>query len=176
MLKHKSIFAVMAVLLLCGFSVEKAPESISQPIEERKAQEKLPQAHDDIWQSFWQCKVSLDKKNYTYSIKYTPQVKAMEGKTITVSGFMMPLEATEKFNHFLLSKRTPTCGFCPPGEPNEIVEVFTKEPVKYSEGIVIVTGKFKFTQNPELGLFFQLNGSDVMDTKPPKRITVMPSA
>ncbi len=162
----KSLLAAATVTLLCGFTVEQAPAGVGQPGDERKAQDALPQAQDDIWKTFAKCKVHLDQKKYTYSIDYTAEVKTMEGKQVTVSGFMLPLESTEKFTHFLLSKRTPTCAFCPPGEPNEIVEVFTKEPVTWAEDIVVVTGTMKFTTNPELGLFFQLKDATSMDTKP----------
>lgn len=154
------ILAFAAFLLLSGFSVETMP---SQPNDERKAQEALPQAHDAMWKTFAKCKVHLDKKKYLYSITYTPEVKAMEGKRITVSGFILPLESTEKFTHFLLSKRTPVCPFCPPGEPNEIIEVFTKEPIKWGENTLTVTGTLQFTANPELGLFFQLKDSDTKE-------------
>ena len=154
---------IISWLALSGFSVQ---ESTGQPLDERKAQDALPKANDPMWDILTKCKVHLDQKAYKYSIEYTPEVKAMEGKQVTVSGFVMPLESTETFSHFLLSKRTPTCFFCPPGEPNEIVEVFTKKPIKWSDGIVVVTGTFKFTKNPELGLFFQLKDADSMDTKP----------
>ena len=162
----KSLLAVAAVILLCGFTVEQDPAGIGQPGDERKAQDALPQSQDDIWKTFGKCKVHLDPKKYTYSIDYTPEVKAMEGKPFTISGFMLPLEPKEKFTHYLLSKRTPTCPFCPPGEPNEIVEVFSKKPVEWDEGIVVVTGTMKFTSNPEMGLFFQMQDGESMSTKP----------
>ena len=53
-----------------------------------------------------QCKVHYNDKSPKYSISYTTKVKAMEGKPLTVWGFLMPLEAIQKFNHFLLSKRS----------------------------------------------------------------------
>ena len=172
----KTTLILAAFLVSSGFSKQDAPANIGQPIDERKAQDALPQSHDDIWKTFGKCKVHLDQKKYMYSIDFTPEVKAMEGKEVTVSGFMLPLESTEKFRHFLLSKRTPTCFFCPPGEPNEIVEVFTKKPVTWDEGIVVVTGKFGFTSNPELGLFFQLKDAESMETKPFGKKDKMPTA
>jgi len=156
----------LSFVVLGGFSVQQNAAVLSQPSDERKAQDALPQAHDPVWKSFTQCRVHYNDTTHQYRIDYTPEVKAMEGKPLTVSGFMMPLEAAEKFNHFLLSKRTPTCPFCPPGEPNEIIEVFTKKPVKYTEGMAVITGTMTFTTNPDLGLFFQLNDSDSADTQP----------
>ncbi|OYW79003.1 MAG: hypothetical protein B7Z26_08790 [Asticcacaulis sp. 32-58-5] len=152
-----SVCLIAAWLVLSGFTVQ---ESTGQPLDERKVQDALPQSKDAMWDTLVKCKVHLDQKTHKYSIAYTPEVKAMEGKPVTISGFVMPLESTEKFKHFLLSKRTPTCFFCPPGEPNEIVEVFTKKTIKWSDGIVTVTGTFTFTSNPDLGLFFQVKDAD----------------
>lgn len=162
----KPIVALAVIFLLCGFSKQDSPAG--QPRTERKAQDALPQAQDDIWKIFAKCKVHLDQKKYLYSIDYTPEVKAMEGKPLTISGFMLPLESKEKFTHYLLSKRTPTCFFCPPGEPNEIVEVFSKKPVTWDEGIVAVSGTLKFTNNPEKGMFFQIPDGEMLNMKLPE--------
>jgi hypothetical protein len=155
-------YLMVSWLALSGFSVQ---ESTSQPLDERKAQDALPKSKDAMWDTLSKCKVHFNQKTHKYSITYAPEVKAMEGKPISISGFVMPLESTEKFSHFLLSKRTPTCFFCPPGEPNEIVEVFTKKPIKWSDGIVTVTGTFKFTSNPDLGLFFQVGDAESAKSK-----------
>ena len=161
---RKIIFIFIVFIGLCGFVTQEIPETIGQPLDERQAQESLPQAKDDMWKKLSQCKVVLDHKTYKYSIYYTPQLEAKKGKKITISGFMLPLEANEKFKHFLLSKRTPTCSFCPPGEPNEIIEVFTKNPITWDEGIVTMTGEFVFANKDELGIFFQLK--DAYQEKP----------
>lgn len=154
----------MAFLLLTGLSEQEAP--VGQPSDERAAQDALPQSNDDMWNILGKCKVHLDKKEYMYSIDYTPEVKAMRGKEVTISGFVLPLDPTEKFKHFLISKRTPTCPFCPPGEPNEIAEVFSKNAIEWEEGIVVATGTMEFTSNPELGLFFQIKDANVTTDKP----------
>lgn len=151
----------MAFLSLSAFSVQQNAAVLSQPTDERQAQDALPKSGDPMWDALFQCTPHYNDKSHQYSITYTPQVKAMEGKPITIAGFMLPLESTEKFNHFLLSKRTPTCPFCPPGEPNEIAEVFTAKPMRYDEGIIVVTGTFRFTSNPDLGLFFQLKDATI---------------
>jgi hypothetical protein len=143
-------FAIFVAMLLITSAFS------SQPLDERKAQELLPVSKDNLWKTLSECKVHLDVKNYLYSIDRTSQVKAMEGKPFTVRGFMMPLEPAEKFKHFLLSKRTPTCPFCPPGEPNEIIEVFSQKPMAWQDGLITMAGTMAFTDNPELGLFFQM--------------------
>lgn len=143
---------VMAMPLLCGLSKQQT----GQPKDERQAQDALPKSRDPMWQLLGKTKITTDEKKGTFSASYPVEVKALVGKEVTVSGFILPLEATEKFKHFILSKRTPTCPFCPPGEPNEIVDVWLDTPIKWDEDMVKVSGTFALMNNPELGMFFKL--------------------
>lgn len=147
--KHRDfIFIMLAALAVSAFSI--------QPLNERLAQKNLPIATGDIWQKLAKCKVGVDEKKGIYFITNTPEVKALAGKEITVQGFMLPLESTAKHSHFLLSKRTPTCPYCMPGEPNEIFEVYAKTPVEYTDGMLNITGTLELMNDPSKGLFFKL--------------------
>ncbi len=150
----KKLLLIPFVLLLCGFDKEKA--AIGQPKDERFAQDKLPKSSDPIWKVLGTTKIKSDYAQGYFDAIYSPEVKALVGKEVTISGFMLPLEATEKFKHFILSKRTPTCPFCPPGEPNEIIDIWMAEPVKWDEDTIKVSGKFELMNNRELGMFFKL--------------------
>lgn len=124
---------------------------------------RLTQSDDFLWKSFALCQLKSDP-NFSYSITYIPEVKAMDGKQITLSGFIMPLETKEKFTHFLLSRRAPTCAFCPPGEPNEIVEVFTSKPVRWQEDLLTISGTLILSNDGKKGIFFQMK--DVVHAGP----------
>jgi hypothetical protein len=106
-------------------------------------------------------KIRVDEQQGLYDADFSQRAKDLDGKQVSVTGFMLPLEANETFQHFLLSKRTPTCFFCPPGEPNEIVDVWTAQPVEWDEGAVTVTGNFSLTRDREMGLFFKLSDAAV---------------
>ncbi len=157
------IFISLALLALCGFTAEQAPKSISQPADERKAQEALPKSRDPMWKILGKTQIHLDEKQGLYSATFPDEVKALVGKEVTISGFMLPLEATEKFQHFIISKRTPTCPFCPPGEPNEIADVWVEKPVAWSEDVVKVSGVFGLMDNPQLGLFFKITKAKLLN-------------
>ena len=133
----------------------------SQPADERKAQQALPQSKDPMWEKLAKTKISFDDKKGLYSATYPEEIKAIEGKPFAINGFMMPLEATETFNRFILSRRPPSCPFCPPGEPNEIIEVFTQKPTKWREEAITVSGTFGFTNQQELGMFFTLKQATI---------------
>jgi uncharacterized protein len=150
---------IMSFLWLSGFSQESNSALDAELAAERKAQDNLPKSKDPMWNVLAKTKTSLDKVKWHYSAEHPEEIKALVGKEVTISGFMLPLEATEKFKHFIISKRTPTCGFCPPGEPNEIVEVFMTDPVSWDEDTIKVKGTFELVNNAQLGLFFKLSNA-----------------
>jgi len=154
-LKLRLLLLPLMMLPLCGLSKQDS-STLGQPLEERKAQDKLPKSKDPMWEILAKTKIKSDFAKGYFSAEYPPEVKALVGKEITISGFMLPLESTESFKHFILSKRTPTCPFCPPGEPNEIIDVWMDKAVKWDEDTIKVSGTFELMNNTELGLFFKL--------------------
>jgi len=158
----KILLLISALLFLPGFSKEQKSVSAGQPSDERKAQDSLPKSADPMWKILAKTHINLDEKKGLYSAVFPPEIKALVGTNITISGFMLPLESTEKFKHFILSKRTPTCPFCPPGEPNEIIDIWLEKSTVWDEDLVKITGTFELMNNPELGLFFKLSNAQKM--------------
>ncbi len=151
-----------ALLALSAFTKQAAPPAAySQPTEERIAQETLPQSHAQLWDTLLKTKIHIDTKKGLFSATYPPEVKALDGKMVTITGFMLPVETTVKFKHFILAKRTPTCPYCPPGEPNEIIDVWLDQKVEYTENLLTITGTFGFMNNQQFGMFFKLTNGKI---------------
>lgn len=144
-----------------AFSSQAQP-AFSQPPEERQAQNALPMASGMVWNTLLGAKISYSSKAPHITAKLTPEIRAMNGRTVTVDGFMLPMEDGEKPRHFLLSKRTPTCPFCPPGEPNEVIEVFSSKGVPYDDTMLTMQGKFKLINNTENGVFFVIKDATLI--------------
>ncbi|MBI5276649.1 MAG: DUF3299 domain-containing protein [Burkholderiales bacterium] len=81
---------------------------------------------------------------------------ALDQKKQRVQGFMMPLEPGEKQKHFLLSSVPLTCAFCVPGGPESMIEVKTKEPVKYTQEPVTIEGRFAVLNDDPYGLYYRV--------------------
>ena len=81
---------------------------------------------------------------------------ALNQKTQRIQGFMMPLEPGEKQKHFLLTSVPLTCGFCVAGGPESMVEVKTKNPVKYSMEPVVIEGRFMVLLDDPYGLYYRV--------------------
>ena len=95
------------------------------------------------------------EKNKVFPVFAMAQM-ALNQKTQRIQGFMMPLEPGEKQKHFLLTSVPLTCGFCVAGGPESMVEVKTKNPVKYSMEPVVIEGKFLVLLDDPYGLYYRV--------------------
>lgn len=89
--------------------------------------------------------------------KFTPQVKALSGKRITVAGWMMPLTAGRTQKHFVLLGYPPGCPFHFHAAPNQFIEVYADTAFPTSETRVFtVSGVLELTGYDESGIFYRL--------------------
>ena len=158
----RALAALMLVLPLAAFEISepKAVPAPDQPLGERSSQDSLPQSHHPLWDTLAAAKTDFDTKTGIYSIKLTDEVRAMDGAQVVLSGFILPLDGADKTRHFLLSKRTPVCLYCPPGEPNEVVEVRSKKPIAWVDDQVSLRGRFKLVDDTEKAIFFAMDGAE----------------
>jgi hypothetical protein len=159
----KLLLVPLVILAAGGFRQQKIvlPQPIGQPSDERAAQMTLPKSQSPVWGKFLQSKVSYNNRTGIYSIAATPDVKAMAGQSITVNGFVLPLDGSDHTSHFLLTRNTPVCMFCPPGEPNEVVEIVSPHPIAWTDKVVTVTGPLTLINNGEKGMFFKIAANAV---------------
>ena len=132
-----------------------------QPSDEVAAQSQLPRISDPLWTKLSKCGVGYNEENGIYSLKITPEVKALDGKTVTLRGFILPMDGSDRSSHFLITRNTPVCLYCPPGGPNEVVEVNSATPIAWTRAVVEVEGKLNVINNGEQGLFFEIQATRV---------------
>ena len=137
------------------------PGIAQQGAGERAAQARLPQGRAALWATLRTTRIKADEARGIFTASHPPAVRALVGKSISLPGFVMPLDAATRGTHFLLSKYTPVCNFCPPGEPNEVVEVNSARPIVFGAKLVTVTGTFALENNGDNGLFFKMTGASV---------------
>ena len=92
---------------------------------------------------------------------FSAAAKALNGKTVTLPGYMVPFENGVKGTHFMLSSMPlNACFFCGVGGPETVVEVFLKEPVTYTERPVQITGVLKLNStDPDKMLYILENAT-----------------
>jgi len=92
--------------------------------------------------------------------RFVPQfskgITGLDKKEVKLQGFMMPLDMGEKQKRFLLVSMPPSCAFCLPGGPEQMVEVVAKNPVKYGFDPIILSGKLAVLTDDPMGLYYRL--------------------
>lgn len=88
--------------------------------------------------------------------QFSKDISVLDRKEVKLQGFMMPLDMGEKQKRFLLVALPPSCAFCLPGGPDQLVEVMAKTPVKYGFEPIVVTGKFAVLKDDPMGLYYRL--------------------
>jgi uncharacterized protein len=100
--------------------------------------------------------VELVKQKDRYVPQFSQGVAALDQKEVKLQGFMMPLEMGDKQTHFVLSALPVSCAFCLPGGPEALVEVKTKQPVKYSFDPIVVRGRMSVLKDDPTGVFYRV--------------------
>lgn len=94
---------------------------------------------------------------------YAQNLSALDGKEISITGYMFPFDSADKQSHFLLSGYPPTCPFCLPGGANEMIEVTTGGgTIPYSVAPTTLRGKFHLMKTPDElagGMLYVMDGA-----------------
>ena len=88
--------------------------------------------------------------------QFSKTITALDQKEVKLQGFMMPLDMGEKQKRFLLVAMPPSCAFCLPGGPDQLVEVQAKTPVKYGFDPIVISGKFAVLKDDAMGLYYRM--------------------
>lgn len=148
MVRRATQISILFLLIVCccGFTASSKTD-------------KLPNSEHPMWDEFAKCRFVRDEVKNLTMIGYTLEVRKLHNKEIEISGFMVPLEAGKRLSHFLLNKVNPTCAFCPPNKPSEIIEVFTTIPVDWDENLATFSGKLELVNDGRKRIFFVLKKS-----------------
>jgi hypothetical protein len=90
-----------------------------------------------------------------YKPAFTPDMKALDGRQVTVKGFMFPLDETEGQKLFLFGPFPVNCPFQYHVGPSLVLEVHAdKAPVKFSYDAIVVTGTLQLVEKDEMNSTF----------------------
>ena len=123
-----------------------APPQAFKPLEERK----------DVVSWRLLAQVELVRVKNRYEPQFSGNVTALDRKEVKLQGFMMPLEMGDKQSHFILAAVPQTCAFCLPGGPEQMVEIKSKVPVKYTFEPILLSGRLAVLKDDPSGVFYRL--------------------
>jgi hypothetical protein len=94
---------------------------------------------------------------------FTPAVKALNGKSVILPGYMVPFESGMKGNHFMFSSMPlNACFFCGVGGPETVVEIFSSSTVNYSEKPIEIKGILKLNSTNPDKMIYSIENAEII--------------
>ena len=122
---------------------------------------RLDHADDLRWVMFHDATIKADEAKGIYQATFSRDLAGMDKHRLAISGYMLPVEPTTHSAHFVLTRRSTGCPFCPPNEPTEAIEIFADKAVDYRQSPVDVSGELHLVSRSETGLFYRLDHAEV---------------
>ena len=89
---------------------------------------------------------------------FSEKVKALEGKEVTVKGYIIPVEGYKSHKEFVFSAYPYNmCFFCGGAGPETVMEVYAEEPIKYTAEPVVIKGRLELNATDVNRLIYALN-------------------
>jgi hypothetical protein len=88
---------------------------------------------------------------------FSEEIKALDGKEVTVKGFIIPVEGYKSHKEFIFSAFPYSmCFFCGGAGPESVMEVSATEPVAYTAESIVLKGKLKLNSSDVNKLMYAL--------------------
>ena len=88
--------------------------------------------------------------------EFAAEIRKLDQQDVKLQGYMMPIAAGEKHDHFLLTMRPADCPFCLSVGPEYIVEVKAKTSIKHTYEPVVLAGRLSVLRDDPYGLYYRL--------------------
>ncbi|MFK8161218.1 MAG: hypothetical protein AB8H12_02040 [Lewinella sp.] len=125
------------------------------------------QAQENLWKTL--SKITYEKKfdellGFKVDVPvFGDDTKALEGKIVEVSGYIVPVEGYKSHTEFVFSAYPYNmCFFCGGAGPETVMEVTSKEPVKYSTERIKLRGKLLLNKDDINRLMYVLVDAELI--------------
>jgi hypothetical protein len=93
---------------------------------------------------------------------FSASAKSLNGKVISLPGYIVPFEGGMKNNHLMLSSLPlNACFFCGVGGPETVIEVFLKKEINYTDKPVEVQGTLRLNDKDPDKMIYILDNAEV---------------
>ena len=93
----------------------------------------------------------------------------LDGKRVTLYGFMMPVGEETRTRQFLLTDRPLWCGSCDPVGPEGVVEVNTRSSMAAARQVVAVRGVLHVLRSDPKSVLYRMTDAQVVTPQASQR-------
>ena len=95
---------------------------------------------------------------------FSEAVMALEGKTVDVRGYIIPVEEYKGHKEFIFSAYPYNlCFFCGGAGPETVKEVFAKDPIEYTAEPITIRGKLELNADDINRLIYALTDTELIE-------------
>jgi len=116
------------------------------------------------WKTLAQVEYEKGQDEYgeIYIPKFNEEIKALEGKEITLPGYIIPFEGLFSPDEVIVSSLPiASCFFCGSGGPETVAKAYLEDDMEYSSKLVEVTGRLELNSKDANDLMFILKDAKV---------------
>lgn len=108
------------------------------------------------WQTLARVKYSQEGNNWVAS--FDASIQALNGKTVTVEGFMIPLDQSSVQRNFLLSAvPLADCQYCTPETAASMIEIQAVEGIEFGYDLIKITGSMELLKDDPMGMLYRIS-------------------
>lgn len=144
----------LAVILVALALPAAAQDSLNNPWAEGGYQAiPLPEVEGTVpWDVLAAVELIMDGPDLVP--EYGDAVQALDGETVTMVGWMLPLDSTGE--RILLSQYAPHCPFCMTAGPESFVELHSDDPIEMTLDPIVVEGRFEVLEQSWEGYYYRM--------------------
>jgi hypothetical protein len=152
-----------------GFSEEKLQDSgLIDPSEIPSVHNSFYQVPEGVvgWDTLGALEVTTEviaPLQARFHTDYSEAIEALDGQEVKLMGFIYPLEGGLEHERFLLTAWPPSCPFCLPAGPSQMVEVFCEDPVEFTEGAILMAGRFEVLEDDPSGMYYRMHDAALVE-------------
>ena len=95
---------------------------------------------------------------------FSEDIKKIDGEVVTIKGFIIPTEGYKSHKEFIFSAFPYSmCFFCGGAGPETVMEVITKEPVKYTAEAIALRGVLRLNADDINRLMYALEDAELVE-------------
>ncbi len=118
-----------------------------------------------VWPKLYDIKFEKAKDNLGEYEKpiFSQAAKSLEGKVVTLPGYMNPFEQGTKGTTFMLSSLPiNACFFCGVGGPESVVEVILKNPISFTEKPIELKGILRLNDKDPDRMIYRIEQAEYL--------------
>lgn len=147
----KKLVLTIAAMLAFGLLVQVAAQTTSSNIWKTLAKITYKKEYDELL-GF---KVDVPV--------FSEDVQKLKEQVVEIKGYIIPVEGYKSHKEFVFSAYPYSmCFFCGGAGPETVMEVYSKEPIKYTEEPIVIKGKLELNASDMNRLIYGLQDAELV--------------